>query len=78
MTAFTENDLKRLENLIINGQKAIETRLTSLESGQKAIETRLTSLESGQKAIETRLTSLESGQKAIENRSERSKEKFRS
>ncbi len=52
MTAFTENDLKRLEDLIINGQKAIETRLTSLENGQKAIETRLTSLESGQKAIE--------------------------
>jgi hypothetical protein len=23
MTAFTENDLKRLEDLIINGQKAI-------------------------------------------------------
>ena len=38
MTAFTENDLKRLEDLIINGQKALETRLTSLESGQKAIE----------------------------------------
>jgi hypothetical protein len=37
MTAFTENDLKRLEDLIINGQKAIETRLTSLENGQKAI-----------------------------------------
>jgi hypothetical protein len=52
MTAFTENDLKRLEDLIISGQKAIETRLTSLESGQKAIETRLTSLESGQKVIE--------------------------
>ncbi len=24
MTAFTENDLKRLEDLIISGQKAIE------------------------------------------------------
>ena len=31
MTAFTENDLKRLENLIINGQKAIETRLMGLK-----------------------------------------------
>ncbi len=35
MTAATEKDLKRLEDLIIgiaNGQKAIENRLTTMES----------------------------------------------
>ncbi|MDB9508417.1 hypothetical protein PN502_15355 [Microcystis aeruginosa CS-338/01] len=38
MTAVTENDLKRLEDLIVSGQKAIESRLTNLENGEKAIE----------------------------------------
>ncbi|MEG3438501.1 hypothetical protein V0288_15325 [Pannus brasiliensis CCIBt3594] len=66
MTAVTESDLKRLEDLIVNGQKAIENRLTNLETGQKAIENRLTNLETGQKAIETRLTNLETGQKTLE------------
>ncbi len=62
MTAVTDSDLKRLEDLIVgiaNGQKAIETRLTGLETGQKAIENRMT-------AIETRFTGLETGQKALE------------
>ena len=48
MTAATEKDLKRLEDLIIgiaNGQKAIENRLTTLEN-------RLTTLENGQKNLE--------------------------
>ena len=48
MTAATEKDLKRLEDLIIgiaNGQKAIENRLTTLEN-------RLTNLENGQKNLE--------------------------
>ncbi|AVQ72809.1 hypothetical protein B5D77_17160 [Microcystis sp. MC19] len=48
MTAATEKDLKRLEDLIIgiaNGQKAIENRLTSMEN-------RLTTLENGQKNLE--------------------------
>jgi chromosome segregation ATPase len=48
MTAATEKDLKRLEDLIIgiaNGQKAIENRLTTMEN-------RLTFIESGQKNIE--------------------------
>jgi archaellum component FlaC len=54
MTAVTENDLKRLEDLIIgiaNGQKTIETRLT-------AIETRLTTLETGQAEIKGYLKTL--------------------
>ncbi|MFN5969543.1 MAG: hypothetical protein ACK47N_13220 [Microcystis sp.] len=48
MTAATEKDLKRLEDLIIgiaNGQKAIENRLTTMEN-------RLTNLENGQKNLE--------------------------
>ncbi|CCI33115.1 hypothetical protein MTo_03535 [Microcystis aeruginosa NIES-1211] len=48
MTAATEKDLKRLEDLIIgiaNGQKAIENRLTTMEN-------RLTTLENGQKNLE--------------------------
>jgi chromosome segregation ATPase len=48
MTAATEKDLKRLEDLIIgiaNGQKAIENRLTTMEN-------RLTTLENGQKTLE--------------------------
>lgn len=48
MTAATEKDLKRLEDLIIgiaNGQKAIENRLTTLEN-------RLTTIENGQKNLE--------------------------
>jgi chromosome segregation ATPase len=48
MTAATEKDLKRLEDLIIgiaNGQKAIENRLTTMEN-------RLTVIESGQKNLE--------------------------
>ncbi len=69
MTAVTDSDLKRLEDLIVgiaNGQKAIENRMTAienrlthLENGQKAIETRMTT-------IETRFTGLENGQKALE------------
>jgi hypothetical protein len=45
MKAATENDLKRLEDLIINGQRAIETRLTTIEN-------RLTTIETGQKTLE--------------------------
>jgi len=48
MTAATEKDLKRLEDLIIgiaNGQKAIENRLTTMES-------RLITMENGQKNLE--------------------------
>ncbi|MCZ8222732.1 MAG: hypothetical protein O9324_01900 [Microcystis sp. LE19-84.1B] len=47
MTAATEKDLKRLEDLIIgiaNGQKAIENRLTTMEN-------RLTTIENGQKNL---------------------------
>ena len=41
MTAATEKDLKRLEDLIIGiakGQKAIKNRLTTMENGQKNLE----------------------------------------
>jgi predicted nucleic acid-binding Zn-ribbon protein len=51
MKAATENDLKRLEDLIINGQRALENRLTT-------IETRLTTLETGQAEIKGDLKTL--------------------
>ncbi len=52
MSTVTDNDLKRLEDLIINGQKILETRLIVIETGQTEIKTSL-------KEIEKRLTFLE-------------------
>ncbi|GBF81874.1 hypothetical protein AsFPU1_3296 [Aphanothece sacrum FPU1] len=37
MSTVTENDLKRLEDLIIGSQKALDTRLTGIEKGQTEI-----------------------------------------
>lgn len=48
MSTITENDLKRLENLIINSQKVIETQLTNIKKGQTEMKERLA-------VIETRL-----------------------
>lgn len=58
MTTVTENDLKRLEDLIINGQRAIDNRLTAIES-------RLSTLENGQKTLENGQKALELGQSDI-------------
>lgn len=58
MTAVTENDLKRLEDLIINGQKAIENSLTEIKTDIK-------SLEVGQAEIKEDLKALEVGQVEI-------------
>jgi archaellum component FlaC len=55
MTAVTENDLKRLEDLIINGQKAIESRLTAIESGQSKLTEKVDGIDKRLTSIETRL-----------------------
>ncbi|NCR41891.1 MAG: DUF4164 domain-containing protein [Microcystis aeruginosa W13-11] len=59
MTAVTENDLKRLEDLIVSGQKAIESRLTNLDNGQKAIENSLGEIKGDIKALDAKVTGLE-------------------
>ncbi|MDJ0846729.1 hypothetical protein [Crocosphaera sp.] len=68
MSTVTENDLRRLEDLINNrfdrleeGIKALERRQTALEEGQKA-------LEEGQKSLEGRQQALEKGQIEIKER----------
>jgi septal ring factor EnvC (AmiA/AmiB activator) len=48
MTTITDNDLKRLEDLIINGQKIIEHRFNEIDNRLTTIETRLTMIENGQ------------------------------
>ena len=45
MKTVADTDLKRLEDLIINGQKVIETRFTALETRFTVIETRFTAIE---------------------------------
>ncbi|GCA69758.1 hypothetical protein MiYa_01288 [Microcystis aeruginosa NIES-2519] len=60
MTAVTENDLKRLEDLIVSGQKAIESRLTNRENGQKAIKNSpLGEIKGDIKALHAKVTGLE-------------------
>jgi peptidoglycan hydrolase CwlO-like protein len=68
MTAVTENDVKRLEDLILglaNGQKAIENRLTAIDSSLEGIKSDITALAIGQaeikgeiKAVDSRITGL--------------------
>jgi chromosome segregation ATPase len=58
MAAVTGNDLKRLEDLIINGQKASETRLSAIAASQEEMKTDL-------KILEKRLNALEVGQAEI-------------
>jgi chromosome segregation ATPase len=62
----TENDFKRLEDLILglaDGQKAIENRLTTINSSLEGIKSDITALASGQaeikgeiKAVDSRIT----------------------
>jgi uncharacterized protein YoxC len=54
MSAFTDSDLKRLEDLIIgiaNGQKAIENGLTAIETRMTGLETRMTGIEGEQRKL---------------------------
>ena len=59
MTAVTENDLKRLEDLIVSSMRVIESRLTSLENGQSEIKSDIKSLSAKTENIDKRLTSIE-------------------
>ncbi len=61
MSTVTENDLKRLEDLIIASREENRQKFTSLEAGQGDLKERLT-------VIETRLSSLEGGQSDLKER----------
>lgn len=52
MTAVTDSDLKRLEELILNGQKAMESRFTAVENSLEELKTDVKALDVGQKALE--------------------------
>ncbi|MEG3439021.1 hypothetical protein V0288_17985 [Pannus brasiliensis CCIBt3594] len=52
MIAEPENDLKRLEELIINGQKAIETRLTSIENDFAEMKVEIKDIREGIRSLE--------------------------
>jgi archaellum component FlaC len=68
MTAVTDSDLKRLEDLIIgiaNGQKAIENGLTAIETRMTGIETRMTGIETRMTTLETRMTGIEGEQSKL-------------
>jgi hypothetical protein len=45
MTAITENDLKKLEDLIVNGQSEIKSDIKSLSAQLENINKRLISIE---------------------------------
>ncbi|MGK7940906.1 MAG: hypothetical protein AB4062_12315 [Crocosphaera sp.] len=69
MSTVTENDLKRIEDLINNrfdrleeGLKALERRQTALEEGQKSLEVGQKTLEIGQIEIKERLAVIETRQ----------------
>ncbi|TRU89130.1 MAG: hypothetical protein EWV76_08280 [Microcystis novacekii Mn_MB_F_20050700_S1] len=70
MTAATEKDLKRLEDLIIgiaNGQKAIENRLTTLENGQKNLELGQSEIKGDIRTLDAKIEGLSDRVKVIEN-----------
>lgn len=70
MTAATEKDLKRLEDLIIgiaNGQKAIENRLTTLENGQKNLELGQSEIKGDIRTLDAKIEGLGNRVKVIEN-----------
>jgi hypothetical protein len=67
MTAVTENDLKRLEDLIINGQKAIENRLTAIESGQKNLELGQAEIKGDIRTLDAKIDGLSDRVKVLEN-----------
>ena len=70
MTAATEKDLKRLEDLIIgiaNGQKAIENRLTTLENGQKTLELGQSEIKGDIRTLDAKIEGLSDRVKVIEN-----------
>lgn len=68
MTAVTENDLKKLEDLIVSRFTAMETRLNSIESRCTGMETRLTSIETRLTSIETDVGELKANVKSLDEK----------
>ncbi len=68
MTALTENDLKRLEDLIINGQKAIESRLTVIENSLGEIKADVRDTQKDVKSLQIEQARLIEKVEGIENR----------
>lgn len=70
MTAATEKDLKRLEDLIIgiaNGQKAIENRLITLENGQKNLELGQSEIKGDIRTLDAKIEGLSDRVKVVGN-----------
>jgi septal ring factor EnvC (AmiA/AmiB activator) len=73
MTSVTESDLKRLEDLIVgiaNGQKAIGTRLTTLENGQAEIKAEIVEIKDDIKTINAKVDGIDKRLISIETRLE--------
>jgi DNA repair exonuclease SbcCD ATPase subunit len=65
MSTVTDSDLKRLEELILNGQKVMESRFTMMETRFTAIENNLEELKTDVKTLEVSQKALEAGQAEI-------------
>ncbi|MBW4622386.1 MAG: hypothetical protein KME17_23900 [Cyanosarcina radialis HA8281-LM2] len=73
MTSITENDLKRLEDIIATrfdelgrGQTEIKERITAIENGQKNLETGQKNLEIAQTEIKWQIAVIDSRLKTLE------------
>jgi chromosome segregation ATPase len=66
-TTTTDNDLKRLEDLILNGQKIIEHRFNEIDNRLTTMDNRLTTMETRLTTMETRLIEVDNRLKVIEN-----------
>lgn len=66
-TTTTDNDLKRLEDLILNGQKIIEHRFNEIDNRLTTMDNRLTTVETRLTTTETRLIEVDNRLKVIEN-----------
>ena len=66
-TTTTDNDLKRLEDLILNGQKIIEHRFNEIDNRLTTMDNRLTTMDNRLTTVETRLIEVDNRLKVIEN-----------
>ena len=65
MTVITDIDLKRLEDLIIAGHKATETRLTAIETRLTGIENNQIEMKADLKAVQKDVIELKIGQAKV-------------
>jgi len=70
MKTVADTDLQRLEDLIINGQKAIETRFTAIENSIVEIKADIGEIKADIKEIKQDVKSLEIGQAKLTERVE--------